>query len=149
MSRIAALCRNVAVSDSNDDLAPLGTVYYDWEWAMPASPVVHRACGAMFQCIPCVSSVHENGPTLPPVVRDPGLASQVELPAAVQAGRCMETPHYKKVNALAANKASWSSRVNIRGMSNLLSSASLREVNGAMCHSVFDRRSALSTRTHH
>eukprot|EP00959_Pyramimonas_sp_CCMP1952_P425624 8915359-Pyramimonas_sp.AAC.1 len=38
-----------------------------------------------------------------------------------QIRRCMETPRYKKVTALAANRASCSSRVNTGGMPNQLS----------------------------
>eukprot|EP00959_Pyramimonas_sp_CCMP1952_P321862 6735169-Pyramimonas_sp.AAC.1 len=38
---------NIATSHSNDDLAPFGIVPDNWEWAIPASPVVLRVCGAM------------------------------------------------------------------------------------------------------
>eukprot|EP00959_Pyramimonas_sp_CCMP1952_P355431 7444791-Pyramimonas_sp.AAC.1 len=47
MSCIAVLYLNFAASHSNDDLAPLGVVSYDWGWAIPASPIVLRGCGAM------------------------------------------------------------------------------------------------------
>eukprot|EP00959_Pyramimonas_sp_CCMP1952_P033189 696111-Pyramimonas_sp.AAC.1 len=72
MSCIGVLYLNVAASHSNDDLTPVGIVSYDWEWATPSSPVVLRGCGAMKQCILRVSSVHENDPTFPSAVRDPG-----------------------------------------------------------------------------
>eukprot|EP00959_Pyramimonas_sp_CCMP1952_P422069 8841746-Pyramimonas_sp.AAC.1 len=70
MSRIAVLYLGAAASHWHDDLTPVGIVSYDREWATPASPVVLRGCGAMLQCKPCVSSVHENDPTFPSAVRD-------------------------------------------------------------------------------
>eukprot|EP00959_Pyramimonas_sp_CCMP1952_P030163 632409-Pyramimonas_sp.AAC.1 len=72
MSCIAVLYLNIAVCHSNDDLTHVGIVPYNWEWAIPASPVVLRGCRAMLQCRPCASSVHENDPTSPSAVRDPG-----------------------------------------------------------------------------
>eukprot|EP00959_Pyramimonas_sp_CCMP1952_P425081 8903784-Pyramimonas_sp.AAC.1 len=56
---------------------------------------------------------------------DPEQAGRAALLVAVQTRRCMETPHNTHVNALAAIKASCSSRLNTRGMSNFLSSVSM------------------------
>eukprot|EP00959_Pyramimonas_sp_CCMP1952_P195608 4089938-Pyramimonas_sp.AAC.1 len=60
-----------------------------------------------------------------PAARDPEQGGQGALLVAVQIVHCMETPRCRKVNVLAANKASCSSLVNTIGMSNLLSSASI------------------------
>eukprot|EP00959_Pyramimonas_sp_CCMP1952_P306223 6408893-Pyramimonas_sp.AAC.1 len=47
MSCIAVLYLKISIAHSDDDLTPFGIVLYTWEWAIPASPVVLRGCGAM------------------------------------------------------------------------------------------------------
>eukprot|EP00959_Pyramimonas_sp_CCMP1952_P079931 1671241-Pyramimonas_sp.AAC.1 len=46
MSCIAVLYLNVSIAHSDDDLTPFGITPYDWERAIPASPVILRGRGA-------------------------------------------------------------------------------------------------------
>eukprot|EP00959_Pyramimonas_sp_CCMP1952_P082627 1726612-Pyramimonas_sp.AAC.1 len=47
MPCIAALHLHISIAHSDDDVAPFGIILCNWEWAIPASPVILRARGAM------------------------------------------------------------------------------------------------------
>eukprot|EP00959_Pyramimonas_sp_CCMP1952_P331427 6940019-Pyramimonas_sp.AAC.1 len=47
MSCIAALYLNISIAYSDDDLTPFGIIPYDWERAIPPSPVILRGRRAM------------------------------------------------------------------------------------------------------
>eukprot|EP00959_Pyramimonas_sp_CCMP1952_P298591 6245665-Pyramimonas_sp.AAC.1 len=47
MSCMAVLRLNISIAYSDDDLPPFGIIPYDWERAIPASPVILRGRRAM------------------------------------------------------------------------------------------------------
>eukprot|EP00959_Pyramimonas_sp_CCMP1952_P414651 8687933-Pyramimonas_sp.AAC.1 len=47
MSCIAVMYLNISIAHSDDDLTHFGIIPYNWEWAIPASPVILHGRGAM------------------------------------------------------------------------------------------------------